>query len=40
MLSTIESFVGSVWFGVAAFCAGLLLAPAIKDLLARLTRRG
>ena len=40
ILGTIESLLGSIWFGVAMFAAGLLLADPIKASIKRLFNRG
>jgi hypothetical protein len=37
-LGTIESLLGSIWFGIAAFAAGVLLADVIKAGIKRIFR--
>ncbi len=37
-LATIESLLGSIWFGIAAFAAGVLLADVIKGGIKRIFR--
>lgn len=37
-LATIESLLGSIWFGIAAFGAGVLLADVIKAGIKRIFR--
>jgi hypothetical protein len=37
-LATIESLLGSIWFGIAAFAAGVLLADVIKSGIKRIFR--
>jgi hypothetical protein len=37
-LGTIESLIGSIWFGIAAFAAGVLLADVIKSGIKRIFR--
>jgi hypothetical protein len=38
LLGTVESLLGSLWFGVAAFAAGVLLSDIIKSGIKRLMR--
>ena len=38
LLGTVESLLGSLWFGVAAFAAGVLLADTIKAGIKKLLR--
>lgn len=38
ILGTIESLVGSIWFGIAAFAGGVLLADVIKAGIKRTFR--
>ena len=40
IVASIGSFIGSVWFGLFAFAAGLLLADPIKQMISRIVRRG
>lgn len=39
-LAAIESILGNLWFGVAMFAAGLLLADPIKAAIKKLINRG
>lgn len=39
-IATIESLLGSIWFGAAAFAAGVLLSEAVRAAIRRMNGRG